>query len=163
LPDLFPTTQPPEIQQSATFGRDRLLRWTITCVWGPGPRLCFVGHNPAKADETVRDVAVRRWIAYGQRWGFGQYTAVNLYPIRTADPTECRRWIGDAGKWRFLAEDMAENMDVIRREAAAADMVVACWGAIAHDPAHVMRVVEAIGRDIYCFGKTTSGAPMRRR
>ncbi|TIW40168.1 MAG: DUF1643 domain-containing protein, partial [Mesorhizobium sp.] len=56
-------------------------------------------------------------------------------------------------------------LNVVVQESKAADIVVACWGAIAWDDVWIDHVVEAIQSgeapwpDLYCFGITASGAP----
>ncbi len=65
-----------------------LFRWRLTYWWRPGPRILFLGHNPAGADGRRDDPTTLRWTHFGARWGFGSWDAGNLYPYRTPDPVE---------------------------------------------------------------------------
>ncbi|MBE7203881.1 MAG: DUF1643 domain-containing protein, partial [Parafilimonas terrae] len=112
---------------------------------------------------------VRRWIHFARSWGYGGFTAVNLYPLRTSSPAECRAWaqyMDNGPDW--FARDVIHfsNLPVVVREAKASALVVACWGAGAWDPEFVDQVLEEITTgeapwpDIRCFGLTADGAPM---
>jgi hypothetical protein len=59
-----------------------------------------------------------------------------------------------------------DNLPLLVREAKAAALVVACWGAGVWDPEFVDHVLEEITTgeapwpDVYCFGLTADGAPI---
>lgn len=59
-----------------------------------------------------------------------------------------------------------DNLPILVREAKAAALVVACWGAGAWDPESVDRMLGAIAAgeapwpDVHCFGLTAGGAPI---
>jgi len=107
-------------------------------------------------------------VNWAQISGYGRLTAVNLYPFISSSPAECRKiadWQSNGPDW-YARDAIQDNLDVVVREAKAADRVVACWGAIAWDGDWIDHVIEAIQSgeepwpDIYCFGKTQGGAPM---
>jgi hypothetical protein len=154
------------MHRSARFaGADRI---ELVRRWGPGPKACVIGHNPSDANA-FRDDPTSLWLIHWfHLFGFGGYTIVNLYPIVTSDPAECRRWAA----WEDNGPDWAArdricflNLPEVVKAAKAADQVFACWGAIAHDWNWVDHVVEEIqsGEEpwpaIWCWGKTASGAP----
>jgi hypothetical protein len=143
-------------------------RLLLTRAWGEGPTVCFIGCNPSRAGKKADDPTSLWWINWSQALGFGRYTAVNLYPFVSSSPAECRRradWQNNGPDWH--ARDMLHhNVDVGAAAAKAADRVIAYWGAIAWDDAWIEHVLDAIQTgvepypDIYCFGRTASGAPM---
>lgn len=157
------------IRKDATFSRDMQNRLTLTRVWDAAlPRICFIGLNPSKADHRVDDPTVLRWNHFTKAWGYGGYTAVNLYPYRSSSPAACRLWADwerNGPDW-YARDDIMANIDVVAREAKKAAMVVACWGASAWDEPLINTVLEAITSgdepwpDIHCFGLTQKGAPI---
>lgn len=151
--------------RDATFAGDN--RLTLTRSWGPGPMACFIGCNPSMAGKKADDPTSLWWIKWSRLFGFGRYTGVNMYPFVTSSPAECRKmadWKNNGPDWH-ARDAMQHNLDVVEYEAKAADIVIACWGAIAWDDEWIEHVVERIQTgeepwpDIYCFGKTLSGAP----
>lgn len=143
-------------------------RWTLERSWASGKgHVLFIGLNPSTADHQVDDPTVRRWMHFASYWGFGGFVAVNLYPYRSSNPAELRRWANwEANGPDWYARDaMQDNVSVIRTEAARASLIVPCWGAIAWDEGWMEYVVEEIFcstnlAEIHCLGETASGAPM---
>ncbi len=155
------------VKSNATFSRDRTLRLTLTREWGPGPLVCYIGHNPSAAAEDKEDPTSHLFRHFAQANGFGRYVTVNMYPRISADPKECRKWAdweSNGPDW-YARDDILNNVDVIAREAKAADRVVACWGNLMQDDMLIEHVIEAIQSgvepypDIYCLGTTNNGAP----
>jgi hypothetical protein len=168
--DLFGTPFTDTIKRDADLSRCGLFRWTLTRVWAcDSGHVCFIGLNPSTADHMVDDPTVRRWTHFAKAWGYGGFTAVNLYPLRTSSPTECRawaRWMENGPDWHTRDRIVFDNLPLVVREAKAAALVVACWGAGAWDPEFVDQALEEITTgeapwpDIHCFGLTADGAPM---
>lgn len=142
-------------------------RWTLERAWAKGPTVCYIGHNPSTASAEVDDPTSQAWVHHARFNGYGRYVAVNLYPFRAADVRECRRWAAwDRKPEDWYARDrIHDNMGVVACEAKQADIVVACWGALATDDGHVEAVIEEIQAgeapypDIYCLGRTLAGDP----
>jgi hypothetical protein len=155
------------VKSSATFSKDRRHRITLVREFGPGPTVCYIGHNPSDAAEDKEDPTSHAFAHFAKGNGFGRYVTVNLYSFIAPDPAVCRAWARweDNGPDWYARDEMHENCDRVVREAKKADRVVACWGALAQDDAWVEHVVEAVMTgiepwpDIYCLGTTNSGAP----
>lgn len=154
------------ITRSAELSDCGTYRWTLGRSWRPGPSALWLGHNPSNADAERDDPTVLRWIHFTDAWDLGNFTAANLYPLRSSAPQACHRWLTRAGESHGHREVLARNFDVIRREAARAEMVIACWGELARDPAWVDAICAAVfearppdRRQIHCIGMTLSGAP----
>ncbi|MCR5855983.1 DUF1643 domain-containing protein [Mesorhizobium sp. J428] len=162
--DLFGSNS---VRRDATFADAGSCRLTLTRDWGPGRTACMIGCNPSRAGRASDDPTSLWWMRWGQALGFGRFVAVNLYPFISSSPAECRTraaWQENGPDW--LARDLMQaNLDVVVREAKSADMVIACWGAIAWDLEWAEHVIEAIQfgdepwPDLYCFGRTAGGAP----
>lgn len=170
---LFLSTQKPpplpsEILRAASLSDRETLRWTLTRTWRAGPHVCWIGLNPSKADHRIDDPTTSRWIHFTNFWGFGAFVAVNLYPYRSSDPDDCRRW----SDWENNGPDwhardiILHNVDVVASEAKRAALVVACWGAGAWDDEFVEHVIEEIMTGeapypaIHCLGRTFGGDPI---
>lgn len=157
------------ILREATFSRGDQNRLTLTRMWdGNLPSVCFIGLNPSTADDRVDDPTVRRWTHFAKAWGYGSFTAVNLYPFRSSSPAICRAWAdweNNGPDW-YARDDIVANIDTVATEAKRAGFVVACWGAGAWDDALVEMVLESIMSgdepwpDVHCFGLTQIGAPI---
>ena len=168
--DLFGVPFADTIQRAADLSPCGTYRWTLTRTWSSeGGHVCFIGLNPSTADHQLDDPTVRRWIHFARAWGYGGFTAVNLYPFRSSSPAECREWAGPAREgpdWYARAALHFWNLPTIVREAKAAALVVPCWGAGAWDPHWVDHVLEEIQSgeapwpDLHCFGLSKDGHPI---
>lgn len=161
--DLFGTDL---MQRSARFVDGN--RIELHRAWGAGPTACMIGHNPSEAGIDRDDMTSRWWIDWCQRFGFGRYVAVNLYPFVTSDPRACRDIVAEIdGGVNWHARDALHfiNLPAVVEAAKAADQVFVCWGAIAHDQQWIDHVVEEIQSgvgpypDLYCWGTNGDGSP----
>jgi hypothetical protein len=152
-------------RSSATFiGRNRI---ELYREWGSGPTACVIGCNPSTADGQKDDATSRWWRQWFERAGFGRYRAVNLYPFCTSSPKDCKRIVEtiDCGAWDIRDDLHFVNLPHVVAKAKAADKVFVCWGNIAWDDEWIEHVVEQIQSgeapypDLWCWGKTNSGAP----
>lgn len=102
----------------------RCLRQSLVRVWDGGrPVGMFIGANPGQANEVDNDATVRKYIGFGQRWGWGGFVAGNLaqwistdmkafiaraaagYPVNPDDPDE---WLRDAvDNWKITIACLA--------------------------------------------------------
>lgn len=155
------------LKRGATYSKCGGMRFTLTREWGEGPSVCYVGHNPSTAGHEVDDPTSLAWVHFAKAQGYARYTAVNLYPYRTPDVQECHRWADwdkNGPDW-WVRDRIHDNMGIVAKIAKAADIVVACWGALARDDSHVEAVIEEIQSgydpcpDIYCLGTTLAGDP----
>tara|TARA_R110002020_G_scaffold185004_1_gene382468 strand:+ start:3460 stop:4062 length:603 start_codon:yes stop_codon:yes gene_type:complete len=143
-------------------------RWWLRRWWSAGPYVCWIMLNPSTADASRNDPTLHEVIRFTRLWGFGGLVVVNLYPFISSSPAACRRWAkwgapGRGPDW-YVRDRLWKNEDVIAREARAADLVVAAWGAGAWDGDWVNHVIETVQSEapfpaLHCLGKTASGAP----
>lgn len=155
----------PLMRRTAEFaGTERIV---LSRRWGPGPIALAIGCNPSTADDLRDDPTSLWWNAWFQHFGFGGYDAANLYPFCTSSPSECRK----RADWHltddWFARDQMQfvNLPRVVELAKTADQVFVCWGNIAWDDEWIEHVVEEIQSgvapypDLWCWGKTQSGAP----
>ena len=135
--------------------------------WGPGPIACVIGCNPSTANAYGDDPTSLWWNAWFQLFGFGGYRAVNLYPFCTSSPAECRRkadW-HKTDDWYARDQMLMTNLPHVVKVAKESAQVFVCWGNIAWDGMWIEHVIEEIHGgegpwpDLWCWGKTKSGAP----
>lgn len=156
----------PVMQRSAHFASPDE-RIVVSRRWSDGPTAIVIGHNPSVGDAYKDDPTIKWWIRWFQHYGFGGFRALNLYPFVTSDPVECRRKADWAATDDWSARDslLFVNLPILVEEAKGARQLFACWGNIATDWDWVEHVVEEIQSgvapypDIWCWGKTKSGAP----
>jgi hypothetical protein len=86
---------------------------------GPRRRVAFVGLNPSTADEVLNDPTVSGCIRYATDWEFEEMTMLNVFALRSTDPRVLTGHPDPIGP---------DNDRWIAEEAAAADLVVCCWG-----------------------------------
>lgn len=156
----------PTLQRAAFFPCDGVRR-TLSRRWGPGPIALVIGCNPSTANALEDDPTSRWWNAWFRLFGFGGYAAANLYSFCTSSPAECRvrydRAI-EGLEWHDRDELLA-NIDHVVALGKAAAQVFVCWGAIAWDADWIEHLVEEMQSgvapypDLWCWGKTASGAP----
>lgn len=142
-------------------------RLTLSREWGSGPRALVIGCNPSTADAYRDDPTSHWWNRWFNLYGFGGYDAVNLYPFCTSSPAECRQIVETIDGGALDVRDALHfvNLPHVVAKAKAADKVFVCWGAIAWDQEWIEHVIEQIQfgeapyPDLWCWGKTSSGAP----
>lgn len=165
-PSLPGVTEPERVGRWASFDRDRRYRWTLGRRWQPGQRtVLWIMLNPSTADGLTDDPTVRRVMQFSRRWCYDRLVVVNLYPIRTSDPREARRWADWPSRQDWYARDaLMLNQEIIVKEACAASDIVAAWGASAWCWDWSEVVIEEIQYlvptpPIHCLGLTANGRP----
>lgn len=142
------------LRSTAVFSPCRVYRYTLRRVWDEAlPSVVFVGLNPSTADETLDDPTVRRCIGFARDWGFGTCVVTNIFAFRSTDPRGLLEIDDPVGP---------RNNHWIRRECAAAALVVAAWGV--HGTLHergaaVLRIMPPPHSPPHCLGMTKEGFP----
>ena len=123
-----------------------------------GPVYAFFGVNPSTADASIDDATVRKWIGFTQVFGGSRFIVGNVFAYRA---TDVRDLVKDTGPAFSL-----ENQGYLRDIAAAADVLVPCWGnsskvpaELRHHFANVLHLLRQTGKPIKSFGFTQSGDP----
>lgn len=139
--------------KSAILSDCGVYRYTLTRRWGTGGSALFICLNPSTADADCDDPTIRRIVGFAKDCGQGAVCVVNLYAFRATDPKALRSGVAIVGP---------ENDRHIMREAEAASIVVAAWGASLPDSTrhgHVLNMI-ATRRGVLRLGQTTaSGQP----
>lgn len=113
---------PGEMHRSAVMTADGTYRWSLHRQWDAGPMIAWVMFNPSTADAYTDDPTIRRCISFTQAWGYGGFTVVNLYGLRSTDPKALRRHPDPVGPHNDAElEFVANNPDI--------PLIVLAWGA----------------------------------
>ncbi|HTY56521.1 MAG TPA: DUF1643 domain-containing protein [Candidatus Binataceae bacterium] len=107
---------------SAIFSRDGRYRYRLTRQWrrSRSAPLTFILLNPSTADATRDDPTIRRCVGFAKARGYCAMTVVNLFTLRSTDPSGL-----------YLAGDPVGPRGDAHIERAIADSaeVIVGWGA----------------------------------
>jgi hypothetical protein len=79
------------MQKASQLSPCRTYRYRLDRIWNDSkPRVLFILYNPSTADEWVDDPTLRRCMGFAQAWGYGGLCIINLFSLRTSDPTVLR-------------------------------------------------------------------------
>ena len=139
------------MKRSASFSRDRRYRYELRRCWGDGQTLTWLMLNPSTADSGVEDPTIRRCIDFSRNWGFGSLCVVNLFALRTPEPSVllgASDRLGPGGDRR------------LRAALREADEVIVAWGNV--HPRLVRRaqaIASLLPSRAWCLGLTARGEP----
>lgn len=139
--------------RDARLSPDGVYRYTLTRRWEAyRPTALWVMLNPSTADALVDDPTIRRCIGFARSWGFGAIQVVNLYALRSTDPSALKYHDAPEGPMNryWLSVALAET-----------SMTVAAWGAnpLAQERGRELMQRSVLGPDVKCLGTTKAGAP----
>ena len=141
------------MQGSASYDATRKYRYTLHRRWSDGPRrVCFCMLNPSTADARRNDPTVRRCIGYAMDWGFDALEVVNIFALRSTDPSALGADPDPVGP---------RNTNAIVRAARRSEFVGAAWGV---HGALGGRGTSVLGKlcpkgDVRSLGMTREGFP----
>ena len=140
-------------QATAVFNLDRTHRYLLTRSWADTPPLVFVMLNPSTADAFTLDNTVRRCLGFARREQAGGIVVVNLFGLRSTDPSVLREHPDPVG---------ASNDWAIRRQVERGYPVVAAWGTHGrlHDRGRFIAGKLRALTDLVCLGVTRDGWPL---
>ena len=136
----------------AILSVDRAYRYALWRRWGEGPWVTWIMLNPSTADEDVDDPTIRRCTGFTKAWGYGGFTVVNLYALRSTDPKALLDHPDPIGSGNGY------HLSVAIRQGA---LNIAAWGAGAGGLPYVdiIRLAKAEDRQLHCLGTTKAGFP----
>jgi hypothetical protein len=148
-----PGGDPPEpsyTDASATFGGDGTYRYRLSRTWATGPTAVFVLLNPSTADATTDDRTVTRCVKYAAGMGFGALIVVNLFALRSSDPSDLDTHSAPVGP---------ENDAHIAAACVAGDRTIVGWGNTGEKQGRGREVATRLDVDLYAIGTTKAGHP----
>lgn len=118
----------------------------------------FIGLNPSTADEQTNDQTIKKCIGFAKRWGYGGIYMLNLFA-----------WISTIPEGMYLRPDPIGpgNDEAFAYYRTRVGLVVAAWGGSVPNQwraklkwhERIKQVSDAIGRPLYCLGRTNDGSP----
>jgi hypothetical protein len=110
--------------------------------------------NPSTADERLVDPTVRKLLHFAQRDGHGGLVVVNLFALRSADPSYMVDWIAEG------RDPVGPANDAAIEALLAPTLPVAAWGAFSQKFIRErVAVVRSMRTSWRCFGTTKDGHP----
>lgn len=141
----------PVVITGATFSPCQTFRYSLERVWNPdGKRCLFIGFNPSTADALEDDPTIRRCIGFARSWGYGAMAIVNLFAVRSKDPSVVRNSLDPVGPM---------NDAVIEVELRQAHRAVAAWGALANLYDERAEIIEWLAREAALPGRFVTIGP----
>lgn len=134
---------------TAEFSNDGVYRYSLTRRWAVGPTAVWILLNPSTADEVRNDPTIRRVMGFSRAWGYGGFTLMNVFALRSTDPSALRTHPDPTGP---------DNDETIRRVSGQAELVVAAWGTLGALRQRGAAVRAMLGR-VQCLGTTKAGFP----
>ena len=130
-------------------------RYTLGRRWSwHGPLACWIMLNPSTADARNDDNTIRRCVEFSKLWGCGGLVVVNLFALRSTNPS-----------WLYLSDDPV-GQDNDRHILEASDRCkvrVVAWGAhgaLHVRGQHVKSLLQAADpRPLQHLGLTKEGQP----
>lgn len=144
-----------EIERGAVLSPDGVYRYSLVRWWSDGGVVRWVMLNPSTADAELDDPTIRRCIGFAKAWGYGAINVVNLYALRSADPSALAGHPDPVGP---------ENDRYVRGrdQLLVRELVVCAWGAhpmAARRAADTLRLIREWGAEPHHLGLTKAGAP----
>jgi hypothetical protein len=148
-------------------------RYTFGRVWNRAlPLVVWVCLNPSTADTETDDQTTRKIRGFSERWGFGRFLLVNLYPMRATSPADLlaaneamRFGLGDTHTAIISAAFGDAVGGIMPGKAGAVGDVVFAWGAHgAHRTVRarrdeVLALPRPPGLRVWCLGRCQNGEP----
>lgn len=139
---------------TATFNATRTHRYLLTRVWDPTvPPVVFGLLNPSVADAFVPDPTVTRCRGFARREHAGGFIVVNLFGLRSTDPSVLADHPNPIGR---------SNNRLIVEAVQDAAVVIAGWGvpgALGGRDRAVAELLAEHGIELKCLGRNQGGSP----
>lgn len=134
-------------------------RYRLWRDWGIGlPMLSFIMLNPSTADHLEDDATIVRCTTRAIACGFGRLEVVNLFPLRSRDPSALLTHRAPLGPEPGL------NDKIIKAVIRESEMVICAWGTHKAAPtraAEVLRIAQESGfaHRLHHLGLNKDGSP----
>jgi hypothetical protein len=149
------------IRRAAILGFDDSCRFVLERGPSDGRTAAWLMCNPSTADASLDDQTNRRVVHHSARAGCPRSLIGNVWPLRTAFPSELFKWLGDG---TYTEAMQAANLDALAMISAQADVHVVAFGALRSYARCVDKALDAFSQGgrvpLYCLGTTGDGLPL---
>jgi hypothetical protein len=140
------------MRRTATLSDDRRYRYRLGRHWGEGDLAVFLLLNPSTADAEHDDPTVRRCVGFAQREDCGGMEVINLFALRSTDPSLLRRHPDPEGP-----ENSRHWLEVLSDPRVG--VVIAAWGNEAIGMPESQALAGCARESWLCLGTTKKGQP----
>lgn len=142
------------IDRGAVFSDCRQYRYRLWRIWDDSrPPAAFVMLNPSTADEVDNDQTVERCERRAHAMGFGGLQVVNIFALRSTDPTALYSHAEPIGR---------DNNAAIIEATREAGIVICAWGThgnLNNRGAEVKAILDRSGIEPHCLVLNANGTP----
>lgn len=136
---------------AAVISPDGMYRYLLTRRVGSATRrVTFIGLNPSTADSVQDDPTIRRCKGFARDWGCGELWVVNLFALRSPNPSALLNCVDPIGP---------DNDGWLGAAVEGADLVVAAWGNDGRLRSRGNSVGARFGGRLHTLGLTKLGQP----
>lgn len=139
---------------TALFNAARTHRYLLTRIWDADvPPVVFLMLNPSVADAFVPDPTITRCLGFARRENAGGLVVVNLFALRSTDPSVVAAHPNPVGH---------SNNRLIVEAVQDAAVVIAGWGVhgqLGGRDCAVAHLLDGYSRKLKCLGRNQDGSP----
>lgn len=145
--------KPAYVEKDAIPESDSEYRYFLSRSWDRSrSTVCYIGLNPSTATATDSDPTMTKLATAANMMGFGRMTLVNLFPVRSSNPSDIERHDDPLGE---------DAEDYIRQATDEAEAVFAAWGGKGEQyPDRIAEVIDLVDRDICVLDFNQDGSPL---
>lgn len=146
--------------KSATFSPDRVYRYRLSRTWETGLGIAtWLMMNPSTADENVEDPTIRRCIEFSRVFGCVGIEIVNMFGLRSTDPSALVIHPDPVGP---------ENDQAILQAADLAKLslgiLICAWGSLPKPSMvararRISRLLHSAGHELHVLAVTKGRSP----
>ena len=127
-------------------------RWSLTRWWGSGELMTFVGLNPSTATAVEDDATIRRCCGFARREAKAGIRMINLYALRSRDPSKLRAVVDPVGP---------RNEEAWRSAFDEEGLIVCAWGGkvLRGGEIRFLKRAKFYRVELWCLGVTKDGQP----
>lgn len=152
------------VRGDAILSPDRTYRYLLTRDWNQGGTgkgsmnsVLWIMLNPSVGDAADDDRTLRRCQQFSRSWGYDGLAVVNLFALRSSDPSRLRSHPDPVGHDNdmVIASLMAPACEAVK-------LVVAAWGrhgSTRFRDARVIDLARKCGRDLHALVLNDDGSP----
>ena len=154
-----------EMAGTATFSPDRVYRYALTRTWNPEqPPILWIMCNPSTADAFQLDPTLKRVRDFSHRWGYGSFTVLNVFALRSPYPTDLTTHPAPVGPLNdeVITAELDGLIDACDGTETYPRVMVGwgVWGGLLSRGNAVRHMILDAGLTPHCLAQTADGSPM---
>lgn len=140
----------PSDSSGAILSECKTYRHRLWRIWDSSkPIAGFIMLNPSTADEINNDPTIRKCISYAKREGCGGFIVVNLFQLRSKDPSDLLKYPDPIGP--------EADSHILEAASLVTGPLIAAWGSKGGKRGEY--IAAMFGKNLVCLGKNKNGSP----